>query len=262
MRTTRRTRSPTCRACRRRSKGAGTTIRNSAASRKKSSGGWTGGPKSRRSAERPSEQILDRFLSVRLQRARSGTGEMRVRNDRRVRRAALLPVLAAPREPAVLLLIEDVQRLVAQLRELRAPARAAAHRPIIEDRADDVDFLAAVDLVPDRLQDFPDRGCVGVTAVHQLRHVGEADVSVLQLFVVEHTNATTPLDRVALECEVDFLDAVALGTGAERRFGARCPAAEQDRVVCVHFPPLAGPHPRSLSLGGAAPRRFPLRLAR
>ena len=38
-----------------------------------------------------------------------------------------VPVVAGPLEPAVLVLIEHEQRFVAQLRELRAPARAAAH---------------------------------------------------------------------------------------------------------------------------------------
>src|SRR5262247_93499 len=103
---------PTCRASHPRSRGAGTTIRKSAASKRKSSGAWTAGRKSRSGAERPIEQIVDRLPAVRLQRARAGAGEVHVRDQRAVGRAALLPVLAAPREPAVLVLVENVQRLV------------------------------------------------------------------------------------------------------------------------------------------------------
>ena len=51
-RTTRRTRSPTCRACRRRSTGASITSRPSAASKKKSNAGSTAGKKSSGSAAR------------------------------------------------------------------------------------------------------------------------------------------------------------------------------------------------------------------
>ena len=40
------------------------------------------------------------------------------------------------------LLIEDVQRLVAEFGELRAPAGAALDRVVVQDGADDEDFLA------------------------------------------------------------------------------------------------------------------------
>src|ERR1019366_1645198 len=116
---------------------------------------------------------------------RAGAGEVRVADDRAVRRRALLPVLTRPGEPAVLLLIEHVQRLVAQLRELGAPPRAAADRAIVLNRADDVDLLAVVHLIPEGLQDLADGRGVSVAPVHQARDVGEADVARLQFFVVE-----------------------------------------------------------------------------
>ena len=43
-----------------------------------------------------------------------------------------------------------------------------------------------------------------------------------------------PIDAVPVEREVDFLDAVALGARAERRFRARGAAAEQDAVGWCH----------------------------
>ena len=136
-----------------------------------------------------------------------------------------------PLEPAVLLLIEHEQRLVAQFGELGAPAGPAADRAVLEDRADDVDFLAAVDLIPQRLQDLAERRAVGVAAVHQPRDVLEADVARLQLFVVQHADAPPPGLSVPFECEIDFLDAVTLGAGAELRLRARRGAAEQDEIV-------------------------------
>src|SRR5688572_7734857 len=136
--------------------------------------------------ERVGEQGLDRLLAVLVNLARPGAGEMGVRD---LRHALRPPVVTGPAEPAVLLLVEHAQRLVAQLRELGAPAGAAAHRAVVEDHADDVDFLAAVDLIPDRLQDLAQRRAVGVAAVHQPADVFEADVAGLELLVVEYADA-------------------------------------------------------------------------
>src|SRR3954471_12869174 len=86
--------------------------------------------------ERSREEILDGALAVRLDLPRAGAGEVHVRDNRAVGGRPLVPVLACPGEPAVLFLVEDVQRLVTELRELGAPSRAAAHRPVLEDRAD------------------------------------------------------------------------------------------------------------------------------
>ena len=70
--------------------------------------------------------------------------------------------------------------------------------------------------------------------MHQARHVGEADVAGLQLFVVEDADAAVALDPVPVEREVHFLDAVALGAGAELRFRPGRAAAEQNAFVTVH----------------------------
>ena len=172
-------------------------------------------------------------LSLHL--ARAGAGEMRCVMIGPLADVPLLPVLAGPGEPAVLLLIEHVQRLVAQLGELGAPAGAAADRAVVEDRADDVDLLAVVHLIPERLQHLADRRRVGVAAVHQPRHVGQADVAGLQLFVIEDADAAVARDLVALEREVHLLDAVALGAGAERRLRPGRAAAEQNAFVTIHL---------------------------
>ena len=156
---------------------------------------------------------------------------MRMRD---LRDAAGLPVGPRPAKPAVLLLVEHAQRLVAQLRELGPPSRPAAHRAVVNDGADDVDLLAVVDLVPQRLQHLSDRGAVGVPAVHQAREVLEAHVAGLQLLVIEHADAAAAGLGVPVEREVDFLDAVALGTGAELRFGAGGAAAEKNVVGLSH----------------------------
>ena len=54
------------------------------------------------------------------------------------------PGLLVPGEPLLPRLIEHVERLVAEFCELRAPARAAFHRVIVQDVADDEDFLAGL----------------------------------------------------------------------------------------------------------------------
>ena len=114
--------------------------------------------------KRSLEQRLDGFRAVVAQRPRAGAGEVRVRDDRRGLRVERLPFVAGPSRPPVAILIEDVERLVAQLRELRAPAGPAAHRAVVVDRPDDVDLLTVVDLIPERLQHLPQRRPLGVTA--------------------------------------------------------------------------------------------------
>src|SRR5262245_19191026 len=94
--------------------------------------------------------------------------------------------VAIPLEPGVLVLIEHEQRLVAQLGELRAPARSAANGLIRLNGADDVDLLAAIDLIPDALEDLAERRRVGIAAVHQPRYVREAHFAGGQLLVIEH----------------------------------------------------------------------------
>ena len=145
-----------------------------------------------------------------------------------------LPGVAGPAEPAVAILIEDVERLVAQLGELGAPAGAAAHRAVLLDGADDVDLLAVVDLIPERLQHLPQRRPLGVAPMHQPGDVLQADVAGQQFLVIEHAHAAMAVDLVAVEGEVHFLDAVTLGAGAERGFGARRAAAEQNAVGWLH----------------------------
>ena len=120
-------------------------------------------------------------------------------------------------------------------------AASAADGAVFEDRADDVDFLPVVDLIPERLQDLADRRRVRVSPVHQPRDVFETDVAGLQLLVIQHAYAPVPRDGVAVEREVHFLDAMPFGAGAEFRFGPRRAAAEQDArpwpdssSLCLH----------------------------
>ena len=96
--------------------------------------------------------------------------------------------------------------------------------------ADDVDLLSVVHLIPDRLEDLANRRALGVAAVHQAGDVLETDVAGLQLLVIEDADAAPARVGVAVEGEVDFFDAVALGAFAERGFGAGGGATEQDAV--------------------------------
>ena len=102
---------------------------------------------------------------------------------------AALPGVARPPEPAVLLLVEDVQSLVEELGVLGAHAGAAHDRRVGLDLADQEDVLAVVHLMPDALQDLPEERRVGIAPVHQLADVREADVAVLQLLVGQHADA-------------------------------------------------------------------------
>src|SRR5688500_14605826 len=115
---------------------------------------------------------------------RAGAREMRMRDAWCVGGAERCPRLAVPAEPAVAILVEHEQRLVAQLRELRAPARATADGVVSLDGADDVDFLAVVDLIPERLQHLADGRPFEIATMHQAGDVLEADVAVEQLLVI------------------------------------------------------------------------------
>src|SRR5262245_60196740 len=151
------------------------------------------------------------------------------------------PVISRPSEPAVLRLVEDVQWLVAQLCELRAPSGAAAHGLVVEDRPDDVDFLTAVDLIPERLQNLADGRTVGVQEMHEAPDVGEAHIAGEQFLVIEYAHAAASHDGMAVECEVDLLDPAALRAGAEFRFRARRAATEQDAFGRRHRAIIASP---------------------
>ena len=105
-------------------------------------------------------------MARRLELSRARSGEVRM-GDHGSIVATIFPVAPRPFEPAVLLLIEDEKRLVAQLGELGAPAGSATHGAIVENDADDVDLLAVVDLVPECLQHPANCRTVRVAAVHQ-----------------------------------------------------------------------------------------------
>src|SRR5882724_1687004 len=162
-----------------------------------------------------------------------------------------LPRRAVPMKPSALLLIEDEERLVAELREFRTPAGAALDGPIVENVTDHVDLLAAVHLMPDRLQHFAKQRRVAEFAMHQPAHVGETHVSPLELGLGEGTDAARARVAMAFEGVVLLLDAMSLGGGAERRLGALRGAAEEGAIL---WGKLLG-HGRSL-------RRAPQRIAR
>src|SRR4030095_12414095 len=101
-----------------------------------------------RSGEAAHEERLDRAGAILAQRPRARAGEVRV-CDKRF--GGWGPCLTRPREPVVPVLVEDVERLVTQLRELCSPSSAAAHGAIALHRTDDIDLLPVVDLIPERL---------------------------------------------------------------------------------------------------------------
>ena len=87
-----------------------------------------------------------------------------------------------------------------------------------------------IDLIPERLQDFSNVDAVGVTSMHQTRDVREADITCEQLFMIEGTHAALPEQRVPVEREIDFFDAMTFRARAEFRFRPRRAAAEKYAV--------------------------------
>src|SRR5205085_3277871 len=128
-------------------------------------------------AERAGEEVVDGAAAILFELPRACACEVCMGDGRQLIAREPGPVALVPLEPRVLPLVEDVERLVAELGELRAPARAALDRLVFEYLADDVNLLALIDLIPDALQDFAERRAVGVAAVHQPRDVFEADVA-------------------------------------------------------------------------------------
>jgi DNA replication protein DnaC len=159
---------------------------------------------------------------------------VRISGKRRSEFPEPTPLVPAPPEPAVFYLIEHMEGLVAQLRKLRPPAGSAAHGTIIEDGADDKDFLTVVDLIPEGLKHLAKHRAVGVPAIHEPRDIGEAHVACLKLFMIQDADAASAGNFVPVEREVDFVDAARFCACAERRFGARCAAAEQDALGWLH----------------------------
>src|SRR5512143_4097181 len=135
------------------------------------------------------EELPDRFSAVLFEEAGSRPREAGIADADRLPAFRFDPPVVLPGEPGVLSLVDDEDRLVAQLCELGPPPGASLDRTVGEDRADHVDLVAGVDLVPDRLQDLADRGSVGVAPVQEARHVGQAHIPPDQLLPGEDADA-------------------------------------------------------------------------
>ena len=139
--------------------------------------------------------------------------------------------------PGLALLIKDVQRLVAQLGKFSAPAGTTLDGVVVENLAHDEDLLALIDLVPDRLQHLAKGGTLAVAPMHQLRHVGQADITAGQFFVIEDPQPACAHMVVALERKIHLLDAQPLRIGAKLGLGAAGATTEKDTTGCVHLIP-------------------------
>src|SRR2546426_1745042 len=177
------------------------------------------------------EQRVDRRLAVGPEEARARAAEARLPDQGGILGA---PSLAAPAEPSVALLVEDVERLVQDLRVLASHARATGHGVVRVDLPHDEDLLGVVHLVPDRLQHLAEERRVGKLPVHELAHVAEAHVAAPQLGARQDAPTTLAYGVVPLEGEVNLVDAVALRGGAAGRLRARRAAAEENAVLALH----------------------------
>ena len=97
------------------------------------------------------EEIPNGFFAVCFQKARSRTGKMDVADDRLIPFFALYPFGMVPVEPGIAFLIENMQGFVAKFTELGPPSGTALDGFVIEYLTDHVNFLPAVDLIPDTL---------------------------------------------------------------------------------------------------------------
>src|SRR5689334_11568588 len=79
-------------------------------------------------AERAREEFVDGAASILFELARARAGDVYVGDAGELIAFEPYPVAVIPVEPGVLLLVEDVERLVAELGEFRAPAGAALDR--------------------------------------------------------------------------------------------------------------------------------------
>ena len=64
------------------------------------------------------------------------------------------PAILGPSEPFLLVLIENVKRLVAEFGKLSTPTGPSLDRTIVQNFPNHENFLGAVDLMPDALQNF------------------------------------------------------------------------------------------------------------
>src|SRR5512134_2990641 len=191
------------------------------------------GFKGERLRERTREELPDGLPAVLFEEPGPGSGEPGVADPDRLSSRRADPLLVLPGEPGVPPLVEDEDRLVAQLGELRSPPRAALDGPVGEDGADHVDLPPRVHLVPDRLQDLPDGRGVRVASVHQAGHIGEAHVPFRQLLPGEDPDAAGAGEGVSLEREVDLLDPVRLRLRAELGLGPGRAAAVEDALLLL-----------------------------
>src|SRR3972149_884458 len=184
------------------------------------------------------EKLPDGLAAVFLEEPGPGSREPRAPDPGLPRVRHCDPPVFGPAEPPAGILIEDEDRLVAELRELGSPARSAADGLVPEDLPDHVDFLPRVDLVPDRLEHLPDPGGVRVGPVHQPGDVGETDVPVAELLAAQHPDAPGPRDVASLEGEMDLLDSETLGLDAELVLGPVGAAAVQNTLFLFPHRPL------------------------
>src|SRR6202012_5929116 len=100
--------------------------------------------------------------------------------------------------------------------QLRAPAGAATYGVVLLDHAHHEDLAGAGDLVPDGLEDAADQGDLRQRPVQPPGGVDQAEVALLELFLAEGDDAPLALqEAVAVEGEVDLVEAPALGADAE-----------------------------------------------
>src|SRR5688572_8448522 len=139
-----------------------------------------------RRLKRSIKEIIDRFQPVLFKKPRSRAREMAMTDRRRI---LALPCPASPSEPLVPTLSKHEQRLITKLRKFGSPTGTAFNGIVLQDLADDIDFLAAVYLVPDALQDFSHQYRVVVLAIHQSADVFETHVAVLQFLMGQYPDA-------------------------------------------------------------------------
>jgi hypothetical protein len=185
------------------------------------------------------EEFPDGPAAVFFQEARPGPREPDAPDPGLPGLLHFLPTVLGPPEPPVGILVEDEDRLIAELCELGAPTRPAPDGSVLQDLADHVDLLPGVDLVPDRLEHLPDPGGVRIGPVHQPGDVGEAHVPVAELFGGQDPDPPGPGDVISRKRKVGLPDPEPLRLDAELVFGPVGASAVKNALFLSHHRPLS-----------------------
>ena len=143
------------------------------------------------------------------------------------------PSVVQPAIPAVLILIEHKEGLVADLGEFGTPARTALDGLVRLNIAHDHDFLTAADLPANGLKNLAEQGGLRKFPPHEAGNIRQAHIFQGQFFGSEDAYAALPFDLMPIKAVIHFFNAPSLGLRAEKLLGSGGPAAEKNTLFRI-----------------------------